>query len=1148
MAPTVLSNSPNPGKSSTVKHEGKDTLKSSSASKSTKNKSTSKNNGTNGDTKAMAPPPPRTITKITKKPVAVATAMTKTKMPLPVTTAKTIPAVATAKTKPSVAVATAKTNTNSFTGGSAFRIKKGCVVALRFRSSGNTLSVVSSSSNSNKGSSSSLPLPVSPQVPPPVTTAATATAATSVKTHKVVSLDLDESLLSVWTNPLPGRDSGLALIGKHVRCFFPKQLLLQLQQQQQHLVTGGDQPQDKKRRVLEGEIVSLMDDYGQAKHRRRRGRAIRVALLVDKKEYQTHFPFLQRLDQDVDLASLPTKKARRNHLTEQTIRGANKVMILMKLSNPATMAMEASASTANTATATNNNNNNSVKWVIQKQVPPKLFHKDKPSRKRSLSPPTFAGEKAETKEKGITGESPFVSPNAATAATATTASNGATEEKTTTANTETADASTGATSAVVNRKQKKKNTEQSPKASASSSEPPKKRRKLNTGNVVETKHVGDGNDPHEQQISNWRWLAGRYHDLLLSSNYDSVDPQGADVLSGGLVGEVLKVESSPDSSSSLATVTLRRLFLPEHTATGRLPHHGPFDIFEDYDAMPTNAEAAAAESGETGIRIQVPVENVIIISRRLEKIWDPATDPVSKETASLEELQVSHAYSLQNDTYFPLVRTRKLVTTTGLDDVQHNEPSVVSSSCCHRCRKSIPEAEATTCTSNSCPLVKPGVIGASITWCESCLEVLRSVCSLDRHDDSGSAMPCCLGLCDCRSCRLLAGSELQQELLMSVADAAASVGNNGITSETRQPLLLSTLSSISSLGPIDFDLPSAFVDSSTLLMPTGKPATKVKARNPKNLKRQLSLKSGKLSTSKTNEKRSASKGNGKASTGDKNGQSGVGTNPQRPSEDYSVFKPSCSRLVPYSPTMKAGTFASDSLPGNTDKPRIIRQTLLDRSGDVEKDEKTSSSRAARANQRRIMKGVAAIGVTSLGLDTLASREPQLRFDRSGIHAWGVFADEDIATGEMIVEYRGELIGNAMAEKREKEYEIAKIGSDYMFRIDSLNVCDATKQGNVARFLNASCGPNCYTKIITLDGSKRIVIYTKRDIRAGEELCYDYKFPLEYDESQRIPCHCGTKECRGFMNWDKRYVAVPASPDEGVSHGMETPRGSGVELE
>jgi len=184
------------------------------------------------------------------------------------------------------------------------------------------------------------------------------------------------------------------------------------------------------------------------------------------------------------------------------------------------------------------------------------------------------------------------------------------------------------------------------------------------------------------------------------------------------------------------------------------------------------------------------------------------------------------------------------------------------------------------------------------------------------------------------------------------------------------------------------------------------------------------------------------------------------------------------------------------------------------------------NRATRATQRRVRREVAAFGSSSLGVDSLAGLEHQLRFGRSGIHAWGVYTDDDIGAGEMIVEYRGELIGNAMAEKREKEYEKAKIGSDYMFRIDSILVCDATRQGNVARFLNASCNPNCYTRIVPLNGSKKIVIFAKRDIAAGEELCYDYKFPIEYDESKRIPCHCGAKECRGFMNWNKRYVAIP----------------------
>ena len=108
----------------------------------------------------------------------------------------------------------------------------------------------------------------------------------------------------------------------------------------------------------------------------------------------------------------------------------------------------------------------------------------------------------------------------------------------------------------------------------------------------------------------------------------------------------------------------------------------------------------------------------------------------------------------------------------------------------------------------------------------------------------------------------------------------------------------------------------------------------------------------------------------------------------------------------------------------------------------------------------------------------------------------------------------------------------------MFRIDSEVVCDATYQGNVARFINASCEPNCFTKIVTIEGTKRIVIFAKRDIKPGEELVYDYMFPLEYDEKKRIPCHCGSAKCKGFMNWDNRYVVIP--PKEESKDDMKKP--------
>ena len=69
-------------------------------------------------------------------------------------------------------------------------------------------------------------------------------------------------------------------------------------------------------------------------------------------------------------------------------------------------------------------------------------------------------------------------------------------------------------------------------------------------------------------------------------------------------------------------------------------------------------------------------------------------------------------------------------------------------------------------------------------------------------------------------------------------------------------------------------------------------------------------------------------------------------------------------------------------------------------------------------------------------------------------------------------------------------------------------------GSLARFVNHSCAPNCVSKIVPHAGRKKIVLYTKRDVAAGEELSYDYKFELE---DEKIPCHCGAATCRGSLN-------------------------------
>ena len=109
-----------------------------------------------------------------------------------------------------------------------------------------------------------------------------------------------------------------------------------------------------------------------------------------------------------------------------------------------------------------------------------------------------------------------------------------------------------------------------------------------------------------------------------------------------------------------------------------------------------------------------------------------------------------------------------------------------------------------------------------------------------------------------------------------------------------------------------------------------------------------------------------------------------------------------------------------------------------------------------------------------------------------------------------------MVRKSVGDIREKKY--AKLGVDgsYMFRVDDDLIVDATMAGNYGRFINHSCAPNCYAKVITVDGQKKIVIYSKREIGISEEITYDYKFAPEPD-ANKIICHCGAPTCRTTLN-------------------------------
>ncbi|SJK86449.1 SET domain [Babesia microti strain RI] len=139
----------------------------------------------------------------------------------------------------------------------------------------------------------------------------------------------------------------------------------------------------------------------------------------------------------------------------------------------------------------------------------------------------------------------------------------------------------------------------------------------------------------------------------------------------------------------------------------------------------------------------------------------------------------------------------------------------------------------------------------------------------------------------------------------------------------------------------------------------------------------------------------------------------------------------------------------------------------------------------------------------------------LRLAKSGVHGFGLFAGEDIKKGEFIIEYAGVLVTDAMTDVREDAYEKCMGSSTYLFRADDNRVIDATKTGNLARFVNHSCDPNAYTNTVHDEyNGPHVGIYASRDIAPGQEIFYNYR--LSESVYNKEYCYCGSSNCSGRM--------------------------------
>lgn len=163
---------------------------------------------------------------------------------------------------------------------------------------------------------------------------------------------------------------------------------------------------------------------------------------------------------------------------------------------------------------------------------------------------------------------------------------------------------------------------------------------------------------------------------------------------------------------------------------------------------------------------------------------------------------------------------------------------------------------------------------------------------------------------------------------------------------------------------------------------------------------------------------------------------------------------------------------------------------------------------------------------------------RIQVRRSGVHGKGVFALQDIAEGETVIEYVGEIISWDEAQDRHP-HDPNDPNHTFYFHVNEDRVIDALHGGNSSRWINHSCDANCEAD----EENDRIFIKAIRNIKAGEELNYDYGLIIDEPYTRKLkaeyPCWCGSANCRGTLLSPKRRPATPKTPAQKKAKGEST---------
>ena len=123
---------------------------------------------------------------------------------------------------------------------------------------------------------------------------------------------------------------------------------------------------------------------------------------------------------------------------------------------------------------------------------------------------------------------------------------------------------------------------------------------------------------------------------------------------------------------------------------------------------------------------------------------------------------------------------------------------------------------------------------------------------------------------------------------------------------------------------------------------------------------------------------------------------------------------------------------------------------------------------------------------------------------SRIHGSGLFALREFKQGTRIIEYIGERITKSESAKR------TEAGNPFVFEVNQRTDIDGSVDGNIARFANHSCQPNCEAQCIR----GHIWFVALRTISVGDEISFNYGYDIE--DYREHPCQCGAAGCVGFI--------------------------------